>query len=158
DEIDVLGSAVLGLTLKCARCHSHKFDPLPQRDYYRLLDVFKGAFDEYDWLKPDIRPGIGPVSQDVASPRHLGYVTTAERQAWEAEDKRLKQAIDALQTARKALDPSFKKETEEIERLARALQARRRPEPKVHALWDRGEPSPTYVYRRGDPLSQGRLV
>ena len=65
DEIDVLGSAVMGLTLKCARCHSHKFDPIPQRDYYRLVAVFKGAFDEHDWLKPDVRPGIGPVSQDT---------------------------------------------------------------------------------------------
>ena len=51
DEIEVLSSAVLGLTLKCARCHSHKFDPIPQRDYYRLAAVFKGAFDEYDWLQ-----------------------------------------------------------------------------------------------------------
>ena len=42
DEIDVLGSAVMGLTMKCARCHSHKFDPIPQRDYYRLVAVFKG--------------------------------------------------------------------------------------------------------------------
>src|SRR4029077_16521588 len=65
DEMDVLGSGVMGLTLKCARCHSHKFDPLPQRDYYRLSDVFKGAYDEHDWLKRDVRPGIGPVSQDV---------------------------------------------------------------------------------------------
>ncbi len=43
DEIDVLGSAVLGLTMKCARCHTHKFDPIPHRDYYRLVAVFKGA-------------------------------------------------------------------------------------------------------------------
>jgi cytochrome c553 len=158
DEIDVLGSAVLGLTLKCARCHSHKFDPIPQRDYYRLLDVFKGALDEYDWLKPDIRPGIGPVSQDVVSARHLSYVTTAERHAWESQEMRLKRAIEALDSARKALDPGFKKEAEEIDRIVRTLQAQRRPEPKIHALWDRGEPSPTYVYRRGDPLSPGRLV
>ena len=46
-----------GPDLKCARCHSHKFDPIPQRDYYRLVAVFKGAFDEYDWLKPDVGPG-----------------------------------------------------------------------------------------------------
>ena len=52
DEIDVLGSAVMGLTLKCARCHSHKYDPIPQRDYYRLRAIFKGAFDEHDWLNP----------------------------------------------------------------------------------------------------------
>jgi hypothetical protein len=33
DEMQILGSAVLGLTLHCARCHTHKFDPIPQRDY-----------------------------------------------------------------------------------------------------------------------------
>ena len=42
----------MGLTIKCARCHSHKFDPIPHRDYYRLMAVFKGAFDLYDWLQP----------------------------------------------------------------------------------------------------------
>ena len=82
DEIDVLGSAVMGLTLKCARCHSHKFDPIPQRDYYRLLAVFKGAYDEYDWLKPDIRPGDRPRSARTCSAAGmLPYVTTAERKA-----------------------------------------------------------------------------
>ena len=59
DEIDVLGSAVMGLTLKCARCHSHKFDPIPQRDYYRLVDRLQGRLDEHDWLKPDV-DRIGP--------------------------------------------------------------------------------------------------
>ena len=46
DEIETLSSAVMGLTLRCARCHSHKFDPIPQRDYYRLAAVFKGALEE----------------------------------------------------------------------------------------------------------------
>ena len=79
DEIDVLGSAVMGLTLKCARCHSHKFDPIPHRDYYRLVAVFKGALDEYDWLKPDVRPGIGPDERWTSlAGRLLPYVTTAE--------------------------------------------------------------------------------
>jgi mono/diheme cytochrome c family protein len=127
DEIDVLGSAVLGLTIKCARCHSHKFDPIPQRDYYRLLAVFKGAYDENDWLKPDVRPGLGPVSQDVLGGRHLPFVTTAERKAWEAHNAKLPPA--------KLL-----------------------PEPRIQALWDRGEPSPTYVYSRGDPLRPTTLV
>src|SRR5262249_11534338 len=38
--VENVSSGVLGLTMGCARCHSHKFDPIPQRDYYRLLAVF----------------------------------------------------------------------------------------------------------------------
>lgn len=44
DELDDMlattGSAMLGLSIGCARCHDHKFDPIPQRDYYRLLSTF----------------------------------------------------------------------------------------------------------------------
>ncbi|MCA8997037.1 MAG: PSD1 domain-containing protein [Planctomycetaceae bacterium] len=50
DAIEVVGSGILGLTLECAKCHSHKYDPIPQRDYYRLKAIFQGAFDEHDWL------------------------------------------------------------------------------------------------------------
>jgi mono/diheme cytochrome c family protein len=128
DEIDVLGSGVMGLTFKCARCHSHKFDPIPHRDYYRLVAVFKGALDEHNWLKPDVRPGLGPISQDFLTGRLLPYVTKSERSAWEEQNKRAKKQADFL------------------------------PEPKVQAVWDRGEPSPTYIYRRGDWLNPGPLV
>jgi hypothetical protein len=40
DQIDVVGKAFLGLTLACARCHDHKFDPIPTRDYYGLAGIF----------------------------------------------------------------------------------------------------------------------
>lgn len=36
ERTDIIGTAFLGLTVGCARCHDHKFDPIPQRDYYRL--------------------------------------------------------------------------------------------------------------------------
>jgi cytochrome c553 len=149
DEMDVLGSAVLGLTLKCARCHSHKFDPIPQRDYYRLLAVFKGAYDEHDWLKPDVRAGLGPVSQDVLGGRHLPHVTSAEGRAWEAHNAPILKEIAALESSagKKGAEAKVK-----------ALRAKLQPEPRVQALWDRGHPTPTYIYRRGDPQSPGRLV
>ena len=72
------GSAVLGLTLKCARCHSHKFDPLPQRDYYRLLAVFKGAFDEHDWMKSNWHTTL---SMGPRSDRDLPVVASAGEHA-----------------------------------------------------------------------------
>lgn len=45
DRIDVVTRATLGLTVACARCHDHKYDPIPTRDYYSLYGVFHGADD-----------------------------------------------------------------------------------------------------------------
>jgi hypothetical protein len=54
-EIHVLSSAVMGLTVGCARCHDHKYDPLPQRDYYRLSAILQTSLDPYDWVPPTKR-------------------------------------------------------------------------------------------------------
>jgi hypothetical protein len=43
EAVDVTGAAFLGLTVGCARCHDHKFDPIPQRDYYRMSALFAGS-------------------------------------------------------------------------------------------------------------------
>jgi hypothetical protein len=45
DRVKTFGEAVLGLTLGCAQCHDHKYDPLSQRDYYRLFAYFNTASD-----------------------------------------------------------------------------------------------------------------
>ncbi len=43
EQIDTVGRAFLGLTLGCARCHDHKFDPVPARDYYAMAGIFKST-------------------------------------------------------------------------------------------------------------------
>lgn len=43
DAVDVTGEAFLGLTLSCARCHDHKFDPISQADYHRMMAFFEGS-------------------------------------------------------------------------------------------------------------------
>ncbi len=43
EQIDVLGKAILAQTIACARCHDHKFDPIPTRDYYALAGILRGA-------------------------------------------------------------------------------------------------------------------
>jgi hypothetical protein len=43
DVIGVVGQTFLGLTINCARCHAHKFDPIPQEEYYRVKSVFEGV-------------------------------------------------------------------------------------------------------------------
>jgi hypothetical protein len=51
----ILGSALLGMTLQCARCHDHKFEPVSQQDYYRLYAVLWPAYDLEHWVKPQQR-------------------------------------------------------------------------------------------------------
>jgi mono/diheme cytochrome c family protein len=146
DELKVLGSSVLGLTIHCARCHSHKYDPFPQRDYYRLVAVFKGAYDEHDWLKPAFVPGQ---TKDVKPGRVLHQVTPELAREWEAEKTRLREELQRLKN---------RKGDAKVKREIRALEARLKYAPGIRALWDRGEPSPTYIYQRGDYLKPGRLV
>jgi Protein of unknown function (DUF1549)/Protein of unknown function (DUF1553)/Planctomycete cytochrome C len=43
DKVDTTSRAFLGLTVACARCHNHKYDPIPQKDYYRLASVFASS-------------------------------------------------------------------------------------------------------------------
>ena len=55
DEVHILGSGILGLTVGCARCHDHKFDPITHRDYYSLGAILQAAYDPYDWVQPKKR-------------------------------------------------------------------------------------------------------
>jgi len=55
ETLDMFSTAVLGLTMECCRCHNHKYDPLPQRDYYRLMACFEPAFNPHAWKMPKDR-------------------------------------------------------------------------------------------------------
>lgn len=50
-----LATGLLGLTIQCAKCHDHKFEPLPQRDYYAFQAVLIPAFPPAAWVKPNDR-------------------------------------------------------------------------------------------------------
>ncbi len=62
---------LLGLTLGCAKCHTHKYEPIPQRDYYGFVALFQPAFNPDRWLQPQNRqlPAIAP-SEKLAIDQH----------------------------------------------------------------------------------------
>jgi hypothetical protein len=168
DEMDILGRAVMGLTFKCARCHSHKYDPIPQRDYYRLAAVFKGAYDEFDWMTPQQFTN----QWDKAKQRQLIAMTVEEETKWKADLKRAQAVLKKLQAERDALQEQQKADKAAGEKadakLASQIKAANKKvstqkaalpkPPQIRALWDRGEPSPTFILKRGDPTSPGRMV
>ncbi len=55
DAVKVVGSAFLGLTVGCAQCHDHRYDPVSHEDYHRVRAVFDPAFDLTKWQKPSAR-------------------------------------------------------------------------------------------------------
>jgi hypothetical protein len=70
DKIDVVSRGLLGLTVSCARCHNHKFDPIPTRDYYALFTVFANS------REPEELPLLNPTA---AADDHHTRELAAER-------------------------------------------------------------------------------
>ena len=64
--VDKVSRSAVGLTLTCARCHSHKFDPIPQRDYYRFLALLSAAYNPSDWIqsKKRLLYTVSPAEKD----------------------------------------------------------------------------------------------
>jgi hypothetical protein len=51
EQIDTISQAFMGLTVACARCHDHKFDPIPMRDYYALVGIFRSTETRYGTIR-----------------------------------------------------------------------------------------------------------
>jgi len=73
DQIDVVSRGLLGLTVSCARCHNHKFDPIPTADYYSLYGVFASSETPLvsPRLDPEARGGAKFEEQFAANERGL---------------------------------------------------------------------------------------
>ncbi|MCP3692573.1 MAG: DUF1553 domain-containing protein [Planctomycetaceae bacterium] len=204
DAIQVVGTGLMGLTMECARCHSHKYDPIPQRDYYRFKAIFQGALDEHDWLTfknrvlsvgtPEHRKRVAAINPRLKSEvkslqsriknadatvkeevlkHHYPGQLAADRKAAlvavrTADNQRTsRQQLLAEQLMRAMLRPDSE-QSESVHAARRnlallesdLLNVQRRMEPplEIRALWDRGQPAPTYILRRGEYTRPGQLV
>ncbi|MCR9295263.1 MAG: DUF1549 domain-containing protein, partial [bacterium] len=85
EQLEVIGRAFLGQTLGCARCHDHKFDPIPTKDYYALAGIFRSA----QAMDHD------NVSKWIEQPLPLGSQEQTKYEQLEAEKRDLDSAIAA---------------------------------------------------------------
>lgn len=134
DRTDILGAAFLGLTVGCARCHDHKFDDIPQADYYRL-QAFLAATQDRDILTAD----------------------AATQAAWKTLNEPLQREIRQLtKQLTKATGEEEKRLMEQLEEVQRRLPA---PLPAVSSVANvEKERTPIHVLKRGDWNSKGEQV
>jgi mono/diheme cytochrome c family protein len=107
DTVRVVSTSLLGLTVACAQCHDHRYDPITQTDYYRMRAIFDPAFDWREWRTP--------------AQRLVSLYTQADRDK-AAEIEKAAQLIeaDASKMERAFLDEIFEKKILELPEAERA--------------------------------------
>jgi mono/diheme cytochrome c family protein len=96
EQIDVATRAVMALSVACARCHDHKFDPIPQTDYYALAGIFKST---------EVFAGVKAGNNKTGySGEHLSLIDSGAKKPVSSEDRReLARLRDELEKAEKEL-------------------------------------------------------
>ena len=149
DQLDVLGRTVMGLTLACARCHDHKFDPIPTQDYYSLAGIFKSTVTLTD---TDKNPSYWP-----ESPLELPDVTRARlqyEQRWAANQKAV--ALQRKKAAAEPLSEDAKKQLDKLEAEAEAIAKTIVPKPEFAMVArDASKPNDLTVFLAGNYKNPG---
>jgi hypothetical protein len=100
DQIDTVTRSTMALTVSCARCHDHKFDPIPTKDYYALASIFASTDDA-----AGLGSKMGGSSLQYYEPKLLAYLSTASQapqvpkdriEKLKAETEEAKKAVDAI--------------------------------------------------------------
>jgi len=94
DTIKIVSTSLLGLTVGCAQCHDHRYDPIPQSDYYRLRAVIEPAYDWKNWRKPAER--LVSLYTDADRAKAAEVEAEAQKLAAEKKAKQERYINDAL--------------------------------------------------------------
>jgi mono/diheme cytochrome c family protein len=84
DTLQIVSTSLLGLTLQCAQCHNHRYDPIPHTDYFRFRAIFEPALDWKNWRTPAGREVV------VLSDADRKTAADIEQQAVKIDQERLK--------------------------------------------------------------------
>ena len=96
DRVDTFGTAILGLTLGCARCHDHKYDPITQREYYQLVSFFN-SIDEFGLL----------LSSEIVPTPSVLLPNKAQQEKWSELKDSVKVSTVALEASKENSDSRF---------------------------------------------------
>lgn len=146
DKMDTLSRGFLGLTISCARCHDHKFDPIPTQDYYSLAAIFYNT--EYvprRWTVPGKDSSRYEFLEALLKDQEKCIGVAKTKKSFFQDDE-----IDAMEKQQKKIN-ALSRDLEELKKIVPS-------EPEhVHTLTEVGsEDIPVAI--RGDPVQPGEIV
>ncbi|TCO93620.1 cytochrome c [Chthoniobacter flavus] len=147
ETLKVVSSTLFGLTVGCAQCHDHKYDPIPQVDYYRLRAIFEPGFDLEHWRTPNAR------LISLMTDEERAKAAAVEKEAQVVETERKAKENEFIE---KVLTWELEKKPEELReplRTAYRTEAKKRtPEQlkllKEHPTINQLSPGSLYLYDR----------
>jgi mono/diheme cytochrome c family protein len=149
DRIDVVTKGFQALTVTCARCHDHKFDPIPTKDYYSLHGIFASC------TEPEIEPVISKIT---ASPEYADYYK--KRMDLEREKSSLEEQFQAMRRSRNREGlKKLQRETKENQAAIARLEMTHPAAPaRAMLIEDIAKPHDSPVFIRGDAGNKGPTV
>ncbi len=159
DRIDTLSRGFLGLTVACARCHDHKYDPIPTTDYYAL----EGIFASTNYVEVPAVPAEVVAAHDRAQAaikdQEKAIATFLRDEAKRQGQKQKLANENQLRAFEKKLSGDAKAKVEamraELDRLKKSAPEKY---PVIHALADASQPKEMPVLARGNPSTPGAKV
>ncbi|HTD67277.1 MAG TPA: PSD1 and planctomycete cytochrome C domain-containing protein, partial [Candidatus Limnocylindria bacterium] len=149
DRIDVVTKGFLGMTVTCARCHDHKFDPIPQKDYYSLHGIFASS------REPEIEPVISVVWN---TPEYRDYYE--KRIALQQEEQQLEAKFIELRRKRDrdAIRELQKETRQNVGKIARLEMNHPAAPARAMVIEDVPKPKDSPVFIRGEAENKGAIV
>ena len=158
DTIDNLGRSFLGLTISCARCHDHKFDPITNRDYYGLYGIFHSTRYPWPGIELDKRqrnfvPLVAPEKR-----AEMEQALTARTKEQSRLDDDVQKLKDALKKTPDGEQKEAKQTLEDAERRAHDYSEQPPLFATAYAVAEAQTPEDVAIQLKGDPARPGDIV
>ncbi len=149
DTVKIISTGIMGMTLQCAKCHTHKYDPIPQTDYFRMQAIFMSGYRPSQWV-PQVQRKLSEstAAQETEAKAHNAKIDAAVAP--------LKKQLDQLKKDNKQADAKIKQQKliDEI----KALDSQRRTFAEIRAFYDLPGEVKTHLLKRGEYLHPGPEV
>lgn len=158
DSIDNLGRTFLGLTLSCARCHDHKFDPVTNRDYYALYGIFHSTRYPWPGIELDQRQRDFIPLVALGDLQKTSDAIEAKKKKQDHFDDEVKRLIEISKKSSEESKKQAETDLKEAQKAAEAFRQQPLPFETAYAVTEASTTEDVAIQIKGDPTKRGDLV